>query len=157
MSLIHLRENRLLEKKTGENEPFRKSLCSQPPQTVLAIHRALGETMKRPVTGRKEKGYFQIRDLQRMGVRAIIIPILRPSRIGEKRATALALFRNAPTVQAKKEMVIEWNLLNPGHEVSLASLYRWDRKERMSTMKYDETAGLAQTETGEEGRIPLRF
>jgi len=86
------------------------------------------------------KGWIEIRDLQEIGIRAIIIPIprLHRSRVKNKRAEALRLFRLADTTQAKMEMVAEWNLINPGHEVSFSSLYRWDRSERLGSLKIAE-------------------
>lgn len=89
------------------------------------------EILRRIETG---KGLIEIKGLQEMGIRAIVIPIprARRSRVKDKRAEALRLFWEADTTQAKKEMVAEWNLVNPGYEISLASLYRWDRLERLA-------------------------
>lgn len=85
------------------------------------------------------KRLIDIRDLQKMGIRAIYIPPLRPSRVkGDKRADALFLFRKAKTVQEKKELAAKWNILNPGQEVSFSSLYRWDRQERMGAEAISE-------------------
>lgn len=80
------------------------------------------------------KGLIDIKDLQKIGIRAIVIPIprARRSRVKDKRAEALRLFREADTTQAKKQMVAAWNLVNGGQEVSLASLYRWNRSIRMN-------------------------
>ncbi len=89
------------------------------------------EILRRIETG---KGLIEIRDLQEMGIRAIVIPIprARRSRVKDKRDEALRLFREAGNTQAKKQMVAEWNLVNPGHEISLASLYRWARSIRIN-------------------------
>jgi hypothetical protein len=77
---------------------------------------------------------IEIRDLQKMGIRAIVIPVPRAhrSRVKDKRAQALRLFREADTTHAKRQMVAVWNLMNPGQKTSLASLYRWNRSVRMN-------------------------
>lgn len=81
--------------------------------------------------------YVELRDLQKMGIRGIIFPIPRTqrSRLKEKKEEAIREFRKTDSLQAKREMVIRWNLQNPGFEVSIASLYRWNRKDRLASCK----------------------